>query len=203
MKTVIFLIILLSTSVYADVEIDMWILPVKVFYTNQTAETLWIEHNPSEYYYKYNQIMNLENEPHPGKNIMFMNKLGDKRIKASKKLYNLPDGYQCLIENSSIDLSSVAMIEVINTDSIHPTGGWSSCFVNKIAGKTILEKKCLFTDNISVEDGGYRIIHVYCFDNAFTKEQIRKLWSNGEQKNPSLKKACQEGSIVIIEEVTP
>jgi len=205
MKTLILTVLMLTTISFADVEVDTWILPVKVYYADQTSELVWIEHSPNGFYNQNRDAIGFDTRPLPGKNVLFLNKFGSSTtLRASEKLYKLPDGFECLIATKTIALDKAVLVEIVVTDSLQPIGIWGTRFVDGAGGAALIEKKPLFTDLIVTEqDAAYNAQHVYCFDAAFTKKQLRSLYEKGGLDNPQLKKAIEEGRVVFVEEVTP
>jgi hypothetical protein len=205
MKRILLIVGCLLRVVLADTEVDTWILPLRVCYAEGTPDTVWVEHNPSTFYYKYSETLGETKRPLTGKNILFLNKLGSgEKLQASRKLYPLPDGYNFLMYDTTIDLSKVVLIEIIIADSIKPDGIWGSRVVPKATGDAFISQKIIFTDLIITEnEAAYCAQHVYCFDNQLTKDIVRQLFSKGGMKNRTLKKAIQERKLVFMEEVTP
>lgn len=205
MKILIITVLMLTGISFADVEVDTWIMPIKVYYADQTSELVWIEHSPNGFYYQNRETIGFDTRPLPGKNVLFLNKFGSSTtLRASEKLYKLSDGYECLIATKKIALDKAILVEIVVTDSLQPIGIWGSRFVDGAGATALLEKKPLFTDLIVTEqDAAYNAQHVYCFDAAFTKKQIRTLFEKDGLNSPQLKKAIEEGRVVFVEEVTP
>jgi hypothetical protein len=203
MKRIFLIIFSLSFSIFADVEVDTYVLPIRIHYKNGTNTLAWIEYNPRAFYYR-NPENGPEKRPIPGRSVFYLNKLdsGDS-LTVSEQRYNMPDSFFCLIPHP-ISLKDVDLIEDAHSDSLQAVGIWGTRWVSREAGKVILEKKPVFSALIVIEqDAAYNAEHVYCYDTSFTKVMIRKLYKAGGRNNPTLQKAIRENRIIIIEEVTP
>jgi hypothetical protein len=203
MKNMLVFLVALQVIVRADVEVDTWIIPVRIHFNNSTSRLAWIEHNPNTFYYR-NPENGQVKRPIAGKKVLFLNKLGcGDSLTISDHLYSLPDSFQCLIDRK-ISLDSVDLIEDARCDSMEAIGIWGSRRLSEAAGNVILHKKPVFCDLIILEqEAAYNAEHVYCYDPSFTKAQIRKLYKSGGRTAAALAKAIRENRIIFLEEVTP
>ncbi len=198
----LFCILIISCTLFADVEVYMWILPVKVYFNDQTVKQVWLETPENAQF--YNPEYSDPKHPIPGKKVIFVNKLsGQDSLIISEKLYMMPDSFQVLIDKK-IGYANVSVVEDISSDSLNPIGIWTSRRLSEAQGKVVLENKPVFVDTIVLEeDAAWNAEHVYCYDASFTKQKMRNLYKNGGRDNPTLKKALEENRIIMIFEATP
>ena len=81
----LFLILLLVSSLFADVEINDWLVPIRIHYKDGKKEVAW-----TEYALGYETYQIERHIPISGKNVLFMNKTG--RYRPNDILFRIPDG---------------------------------------------------------------------------------------------------------------
>jgi hypothetical protein len=76
MIRIVLFILCLSFTILADVEVDAWIMPIRIHYSNKSMELAWIEYNPKTFYYQNPEYCE-QKRPIPGRSVFFLNKLGN------------------------------------------------------------------------------------------------------------------------------
>jgi len=194
----LFLILLLVSSLFADVEINDWLVPIRIHYKDGKEEVAW-----TEYALGYETYQIERHIPISGKNVLFMNKTLSDSLWVSDSLYYMPDGFSLLFYERVISLNNVALVEVIFTDSLYPIGIFSDRVLRdkqvKLAKtKRPLEHGIYITD----EEMSNEAYHIYIYNKNWTVGRVKKLLKT-EDGQKEIEKAEAKGYIIVIVEASP
>lgn len=196
MSRFVFILLFVST-LFADVEINDWLVPIRIHYQDGKNEVAWTGYN------NY-QTFKLESEmPVSGRNILFVNKIGSDSLWVSDSLYRMADNFYLLFYERVVLLKKVAMVEIIHSDSLYPIGIFSDQILRNKQAKLAKTKKPLeYGLLVEEEDIAYIAHHIYIYNRNWTVERVKKLLKTEDGKK-EIEKAEARGHIIVVEEVSP